>query len=184
METLPRPITADELDQMPDDGMRYEVIAGELHVAAAPLKEHQRFLARLNFLVYQAVVLPDWGEVFFAPVDVRFPNGDQVQPDLIVLRKDRLDLYQGNKVFGAPDVVVEILSPSNRPYDEVTKARLYAEFGVPEYWIGDPLAPNLRLFALRGGVYVPIAPEHGLLRSTVVPNLTVDPAALLVDLSK
>jgi len=95
---------------------------------------------------------------------------------------ERLDIGRGNTVYGAPDIVVEILSPSNRNYDEVEKARLYENAGVLEYWILDPITRQFQLLTLAEGAYVPISPESRILRSTVVPGLVVDPAALFASL--
>ncbi|MGH2558114.1 MAG: Uma2 family endonuclease [Thermomicrobiales bacterium] len=184
MPSLPRLVTAAELDDYPDDGKRYEVIGGQLYVWTTPMREHQELSGRLFYQVYKSAESSHWGKAYFLPVNVRFSDYDQVQPDIIVLRTDHDGVYRGNTVFGPPDVVIEILSPPHQAFDEVEKFRLYETNGVPEYWIGDPDLPNLRLFALRDGVYVPIPPESGLLRSTVVPNLTVDPEKLLANLGQ
>ncbi len=183
MSIKTRLLTVDELDQFPDDGKRREIIAGELYVSPAPAREHQKLAGQLFLLFHQAIELSGWGEVYFAPVDVRFSINDQVQPDLLVIRKERREIYRGNTVYGAPDVVVEILSPSNRTYDEVEKARLYAEASVPEYWILDPITHDFRMLTLIDGRHVPVTPEGGFFRSTVVPKLAVDPAALFASLS-
>ncbi len=184
MSLQTRPLTADELDQFPNDGERREIIEGELYVTAGPAKKHQRLLGRLHVAFYEAVEVPRLGEVYMSPVDVRFSDGDQVQPDLIVLLGERVNIYQGHIVFGPPDLIVEILSPSNRSYDEVEKARLYAANGVPEYWIADPDAPALRPQALVEGRYVPIEPDaDGRFRSIVVPGLILDPARLFAGLT-
>ncbi|MGH2533193.1 MAG: Uma2 family endonuclease [Thermomicrobiales bacterium] len=184
MPILSRLVTASELDDYPDDGKRYEVIGGQLYVWTTPLRQHQELSGHLFYEVYRHIESSGWGKAYFLPVNVRFSDYDQVQPDIIVLRGDRDGMYRGNTVFGPPDVVIEILSPSNRSFDEAEKFRLYESNGVPEYWLGDPDFPNLRLFALRDGVYVPIEPENGLLRSTVVPDLVVDPEKLLANLGQ
>ncbi len=183
MSIKTRLLTVDELDQFPDDGKRREIIAGELYVSPAPAREHQKLAIHLSYLLYQAIELSGWGEVYFAPVDVRFSAHDQVQPDLLVIRKERREIYRGNTVYGPPDIVVEILSPSNRTYDVVEKGRLYAAAGVPEYWILDPITREFRILALVEGRYVPVEPDGEVLRSTVVPGLAVDPAALFAKLS-
>jgi Uma2 family endonuclease len=185
MSVLTRPLTVADLEQFPDDGRRYEIIGGELHMAAAPAKAHQRLLRRLTILIDGAVTRSDAGEVFFAPVDVQFSNLDQVQPDLIFIRKDRLDIYRGHTVFGPPDLVVEVLSPSTRAYDEGAKARLYAEAGVPELWFADPNLFEFRLFVLRDGQYIAVESDpDGHFHSIVVPDLIVDPAQLFADMDE
>jgi Uma2 family endonuclease len=171
-------LTADELDQFPDDGKRREIIAGELYVSPAPAKPHQQLSGHLHVLLYNALVPTKLGEVYFAPVDVRFSERDQVQPDLLVILSERLSIYRGHIVFGAPDIVIEILSPSNRSVDLVEKARLYAENGVPEYWILDPIEHTFQMFRLEHGRHVHVAPEGNLHRSAVIPGLVIDQAAL------
>lgn len=177
-------MTYHDLEQFPDDGNRYELIDGELHVSAAPAKQHQRLVRRLAVLFDAALAASGAGEVFLAPVDVRFAGGSQVQPDLLVIRHERRQIYQGNAVLGAPDVVVEVRSPANRAYDETVKARLYAAHGVAEYWLADPDAPSLHRFVLRDGHYEPVAAESGVPRSVVVPGLVVDPGRLLAGLDE
>ncbi len=181
--TIERPITFEDLERFPDDGLRREVIGGTLYVAAAPERAHQKVSGRFHILFHNAGELTGWGEVYYAPVDVRFPTGDQVQPDLLVLRRDRLDIYRGGTVFGPPDIVVEILSPSTRAYDLNQKRNLYATQAVPEYWIADPRARALELLTHRDNDYQRVDPEQdGGLRSTVVPNLVVDPDKLFAGL--
>lgn len=182
--TLDRPMTYEDLEGFPDDGKRREIVGGKLYVAPAPSKQHQTLSKRLFRVFDVEVEAAGRGAVFYAPVDVRFPTGEQVQPDLIVLLSEHLDRYQGNTVFGPPDIVVEIFSPSSRSYDRVEKAHLYAAHGVPEYWQADPDGPALDILILRDGRYVPVEPDaNGRLRSTVIPNVVVDPATLLAGLA-
>ena len=133
---------------------------------------------------YQAVRVTGWGRALHAPVDVKFSEDTQVQPDINCIRRERLPIYRGHTVFGGPDVVVEILSPSNRTYDQIKKANLYAANGVPEFWLGDPDAPDLTLFALRACQYAPVPPVDGFLHSTLVPDLAIDLAKLFADLDE
>ena len=93
-------------------------------MSPAPSLAHQEVAGNLFYILHQAVTLTGWGKTYFAPVDVRFSTHNQVQPDLLVISHERLDIGRGNTVYGAPDIVVEILSPSNRNYDEVEKALL------------------------------------------------------------
>ncbi|MGH2559090.1 MAG: Uma2 family endonuclease [Thermomicrobiales bacterium] len=179
MSVITRLLTHADLDQFPNDGKRREIIGGELFVAAAPVREHQDFSGFFYLLLHESVVATRWGRVYYAPVDVKFSEHDVVEPDLLVIRRDRMHLYRGNTFYGPPDIVVEILSPSNRSYDEVEKARLYAANDVPEYWIADPKTPGFRLMPLRDSRYVAVEPNgDGRFHSTVVPGLVVDPAAL------
>ena len=170
-------LTADELDQFPDDGKRREIIGGELYVSPAASGIHQDLSMHLSVLMYQSIYVPGAGRVFATP-DVRFSESDQVQPDLTAIRDERLGIYRGHVVHGAPDIVVEILSPSNSRYDQVEKKRIYEVGGVPEYWIIDPKLQTLTLFRLIDGRYVEIGAEDGVLRSTAITDFTIDPVAL------
>jgi len=182
MSIATSPLTYKDLEQFPNDGKRYEIIGGELYVSPAPLKRHQRLLRRLTVLFDALAAETGVGEVFFAPVDVRFSDHDQVQPDLIFILHERRHIYRGNTVFEPPDLVIEVVSPSNRLYDERVKMQLYAEAGVPEFWLADPQTPAIRPYLLRDGRYVPIEPDDGRLHSAIVPGLIVDPATLLAGL--
>jgi Uma2 family endonuclease len=177
-------LTADELDQFPNDGKRREIIGGELYVSPAPARTHQELSMRLSYLLYEAIDLTGTGKAFAAPVDVRFSATDQVQPDLLAIRKDRLSTYQGHIVQGHPDIVVEILSPSTSRYDEIEKKRLYASAGVPEYWIVDPKPQTLTIFRLTDSGYIVVEPENSLLRSTAITDFTIDPAALFANITR
>ena len=177
-----RPLTYEDLVQIPEDGKRYEVIGGELVVTPAPVKKHQKLSKRLADVLYEQEKA-GLGEMYYARVDVRLSTNGIVQPDLLFIRRERLGIYlPSGLVEGAPDIVVEILSPSPRGVDLVRKAALYAREGVPEYWVADPDAPALTIYALREGRYEPVPAEPGTARSPVLPDLVVDLEALFADL--
>jgi Uma2 family endonuclease len=185
MVTITRPKTYLDLDALPDDGNRYEVIYGELHVAAAPSWEHQDVLAAIMDVIRPHVRARRLGKVLMAPVDVRPLGKDQVQPDLIFIRRERLHLLQGGVFHGAPDLVVEVLSPTTRRFDEGLRLQFYAEAGVPEYWIADPETRTLRVLVLRVGLYEPAeADAAGRLRSSVLPDLIVASAEMFAVLDE
>ena len=130
--------TYDDLQYFPDDGLRHEIIDGEHYMTAAPNLRHQDILGRLHLAI--GVFLeahPDLGRVFLAPCDVVFSFHDVVEPDLVFVAADQLDILTDKNVQGTPALVVEILSPSTRKRDEQIKRRLYARFGVREYWVVD-----------------------------------------------
>jgi Uma2 family endonuclease len=183
MSLLTRPLTYDDLRQMPDDSNRYEVIGGELIVSPSPNRAHQKVSLRLTLLIAQYVADHRLGEVYVAPVDVRLSQHNAVQPDLLFIRQDRLGIYGPNgPVEGAPDLVVEIVSPSSRTMDRIRKAALYADSGVPEYWLVDPEKRDFQLLVLDQGQYEPVAAEDGRFPSSVIPGLVVDPSALFAGL--
>ncbi|HET8523717.1 MAG TPA: Uma2 family endonuclease [Thermomicrobiales bacterium] len=176
MSVANRPFTYEDLLELPeDDGYRYEIIGGELFVSASPLKKHQWTSFRLSLLLGNYVLANDLGEVYHASVDVRLSPYDIVQPDLIFIRKDRTFIYGDRLVEGAPDLVVEILSPSTKQRDLGPKLALYARAGVREYWVADPEARTLTIHALTDdGGYQRIEPVNGELHSTVLPDLVID----------
>lgn len=177
-------LTADELFNFPDDGKRREIIEGVLYVAAAPSRLHQEVLSRLFLLVGNLVAATKSGRAYFSPVDVRFSAHDLVQPDLIYIRRERLHLYRGHIMDGPPDLVMEVISPSNRGYDLTEKARLYEKYAVPEYWVFDPENHKITHLALIDGVHVSRAAKDGLHHSTVIEGLTIDPTALFAPIEE
>lgn len=126
----------------------YELLEGELVMVPAPSWFHQIILKRLFRALDAFVSTHDLGEVQFAPLDVELAEHVVAQPDLIFLSQDRLDLVQEGRVRGAPDLVVEILSPSTEGRDRTTKRTLYARHGVAEYWLVDPEAQTIEVLSL------------------------------------
>jgi len=179
MSLLTRPLTYDDLCQMPDDRNRYEIIGGELIVSPSPFRPHQKVSYRLTQLIGDYVDAHHLGELYVAPVDVRLSPHNVVEPDLLFIRQDRLGIYGSTgPVEGPPDLVVEIISPSSRVMDWTRKAALYADSGVPEYWVVDPAKRLFQLQVLAHGSYEAVEPDDGCFHSTVIPGLVVDPAAL------
>ncbi|HSH74543.1 MAG TPA: Uma2 family endonuclease [Longimicrobiales bacterium] len=128
-----------EFARLPSEGStRYEVIGGELFVTPAPTVRHQRIVMRLSTLLYSFAREHGLGEVFGSPLDVLFAEGDYVEPDILFVRSGRADLLSDRGVEGAPDLVVEVLSPATAARDRGLKLERYRHHGVPEYWIVDP----------------------------------------------
>ena len=137
-------ITWDHVQQLPDDGNRYEAIAGELYVTPAPSVRHQRISKRLSLALHRILEQSGLGEVFSAPLGVRFPStGEGVQPDLLFVSRDRRAIVATDELKGPPDLVVEILSPTTAGRDTGLKRLLYERQGVAEYWIVDPEAKTV-----------------------------------------
>lgn len=171
--------TVDDLDQLPDDGLQYELLDGLLLVTPAPVPVHQRASRRLLLLLEAAC--PPGHEVFFAPLDWRPDRSTSLQPDLLVVR----NVDVGPKNLTAPLVLaVEVLSPSTRRKDLLLKRSKYEDSGVQSYWIVDPEEPSLLALTLRDRTYVTTAHVHGEQRATldepfpvaVVPADLVRPA--------
>ena len=132
-------ITWHDVQQMPDNGNRYEAIAGELHVTPAPSVRHQQVSKRLERALYEIAEDTGAGEVLHAPVGVEFSStGEGVQPDIVFASTARRDRIVEAGIRGAPDLVVEVLSPATATRDRGVKRKLYERQGVSEYWIVDP----------------------------------------------
>lgn len=138
--TMPLPsITWQDVQQMPDDGNRYEAIEGDVYMTPAPSILHHRLTRALYEALKPLLLEPDLGELFWAPVGVEFSaTGEGVQPDLMFVSNERRGIIGEAEIVGPPDLVVEILSPSTASRDRSIKLRLYERQGVPEYWIVDP----------------------------------------------
>ncbi len=138
--TMPLPsITWQDVQQMPDDGNRYEAIEGDIYMTPAPSILHHRLTRALYEALKPLLHKPECGELFWAPVGVEFPaTGEGVQPDLMFVSDERRGIIGEAGIVGPPDLVVEILSPSTASRDRSIKLRLYERQGVREYWIVDP----------------------------------------------
>lgn len=140
-----------DLFALPDD-TRYEIIDGELYEMPAPSVDHQQIV--VNLLVLLApLVRAIGGRLLAAPLDVFFPGADPIQPDILVLLPGWPGALPQRGPVGAPDLVIEILSPANRNHDRLTKRALYGRGGVREYWIVDPDARAIALLVLAGDEY-------------------------------
>ncbi|MGQ0572733.1 MAG: Uma2 family endonuclease [Pseudonocardia sp.] len=152
-----RPFTVDDLEAMPDDGNRYELIDGMLFVSPAPVLRHQKIIVQL--CVRLDAVCPAGMHVLAAPFAVRPSRSTELQPDVLVAREDDLT----EKLLPvAPLLVVEVLSPSTALNDLNTKKAAYERLGVPSYWVVDPQQPSLTAFELDGaGRYQQLAEVKG-----------------------
>ena len=170
---------ADYLD-LPDDGNRYEIIHGVLHVTPAPTVSHQKVSARLHLLLAEWVRSRVGGELLYAPVDVHLTDDTNVQPDLLWIAPDRVAEIVGDRIRGAPDLVIEILSPGTARRDRTIKRDLYAEHGVCEYWLVDIPQARVTMLRLEGSGFVEQASGSGetLLESSLGGCLSLTPARL------
>jgi Uma2 family endonuclease len=154
---------------------RLELIDGELFVTPSPSPLHQYVSGRLEFLFRQLVLSLGYGLLFSAPLDVKLAKNAVVQPDLILYLPDRRPQVTATAVVGAPSLVVEILSPSTRTYDQKTKRRLYAEHGVPENWIVDTLSHSVTVGSdPRDRKYRSERVSTDVATSVLIPDFAVD----------
>jgi Uma2 family endonuclease len=147
-------LTYEQFRELPDDGKRYELIRGEVHLSPSPTTKHQWISHNLDLSLGPFVLKNGLGEVLAAPLDVRLSDDTALQPDLIFVSNARIGIIQEDFIAGAPDLVVEILSPSTAAHDRATKLRLYAEAGVPEVWFLDANARTVELLKLHGNKYL------------------------------
>jgi Uma2 family endonuclease len=142
-------LTYDDYVHFPDDGQRHELIDGEHYVTPTPSLNHQRISRRLFFALASYLAASPIGEVFAAPLDVILSNVDIVEPDILYVSAGRrAETLSGQVVQGAPDLAVEIGSPSTRRRDETIKRHLYERAGVAEYWVVDPDIEAVRIYRL------------------------------------
>lgn len=176
--TLKRKLDYDDYAGIPSDRNRYEIMDGDLFVAPAPSPVHQRVSRRLRRILEDYFHGLQLGEVFNAPIDVILGQHDVVQPDMVVVADPAQVSARG--IEGAPFLVVEILSPSTAKQDQTVKARRYAAFGVPHYWMVDPEARRLERYRLTAGDYAMVVQAEGdaLLIHPDWPGLTVPLADL------
>ncbi|MFW6293728.1 MAG: Uma2 family endonuclease [Spirochaetota bacterium] len=143
-------LTWQEFRHFPEDGNRHELIDGEHVMAPAPGTGHQSVSKHIGYQLYRQFDEAGVGQVFSAPVDVELSEIDIVEPDLLVVLRDREHIISPSRIIGPPDLVVEILSPSTASRDRELKRLLYAKSGVPVYWIVDSEAQEVSVFESMG----------------------------------
>jgi Uma2 family endonuclease len=154
---------------------RFEIISGVRYdFLASPKYVHQKMLTNFYLAFHQACSRD--GETLLAPLDVHFDEENIVQPDVIYICKERLHIIRDGFIFGAPDLVVEILSESTGRRDKTIKKALYERFGVKEYWLADPMYRTMEQFVLTGDGYRLAATltEQDVLRAATIPCLEID----------
>ena len=167
--------TYEEYAAIPEDGHRYEVVNGVLYMTPSPSVWHQKVAKRLVNLLCSYVEGLGLGEVFMAPLDVELGYGYVVQPDVFVLLNEHLDQVADSRILGAPDLVIEVASPSTAGHDRREKQDTYAGAGIPEYWLVTPDAHIVEVLFLESGAYrsqgLFIADD--VLPSQVLPGLPI-----------
>jgi Uma2 family endonuclease len=140
-------LTYEDYLLFPEDGKRHELIDGEHYVTPTPVRKHQAISGNVFGLIWSYLQEHPIGRVYAAPFDVILSKHDVVEPDLLFISRERSQKIETSPwVKGAPNLVVEIGSPSTRKRDETIKRRLYERFGVQEYWIVDPDIDSVKVF--------------------------------------
>ena len=149
---------------------RYELIDGELFMTAAPILLHQIVQDNIGLPLNLFIRANNLGRLFYTATDVYLSDTNVVQPDLLFVSRVRASIMTYSAVRGAPDLVVEILSPSNTQHDTVRKRELYARFRVPEYWQAESDALEVTVLTLAGEDY-DVAGVYGMGDTLVSPIL-------------
>jgi Uma2 family endonuclease len=144
--------TYEDLFRLPDDGKRYEIIDGELCEMPSPSFEHSTAVMYL-IAIFLRVVTAVGGLIRTDPLDVFMKGANPVQPDIVILLRDRLHLISSRGIEGAPNLLMEIMSPSNSAHDRLRKWALYAQGGVDEYWLVSPEAAIIEVYVREGDTY-------------------------------
>lgn len=175
-------LTYDDYCALPE-GLRYELVEGDLRMVPSPNALHQRVVKRLGLMLIEGLERPGKGEVCFPPFDVVLSEHNVVQPDLLFIARDRQGIVGEANVQGPPDLVVEIISKSSKRWDRVIKRRVYARFGVREFWLVDLEAKSIEVAAredqdlVTAGVY----PAGTTARGPLLPDFAVEVADLFKD---
>lgn len=175
-------LTYEDLEKLPNDGKRYEIIDGELFVNPAPIPLHQRVSGRIYVALWLYFEQHGGGEVFYSPIDVVIDDENVVEPDLVVLLGHRQEIVGPKNLQGVPNLVIEVLSEGNRHHDEVKKKKLYEANGVDEYWIVDPEIELVKIYRRENNAFVRIAEisteTGGAVSSPLLPEFSLDVKAI------
>jgi Uma2 family endonuclease len=181
--------TYDDFLRLPDDGRRYEIIEGVLYVTNAPSYEHQFTVTEIVRQLANFVIERSLGVVLAAPFEVHLPGGiaKPVQPDVLYITAERQP-HPGDQVFeGAPDLIVEVLSPSSVRVDQFIKFGIYEQAKVREYWLVDPKTRSIEVYTLPAdGTEYTLLGQYGpgeKLRSSVLAGLEIVVDGLFTPLS-
>lgn len=167
--------TYDDYAAFPEDGHRYELVNGVLYMSPSPSWFHQEVVGAFYRYLYAHVKSEDLGGVLVAPIDVELAPNTVFQPDVVVLLKANRKKLRDRHIVGAPDLVVEVVSPGTETHDRHRKLDAYIRAGVSEYWIADPEARTVEVLTLGVGEYFSQGVYLGkaTIPSQVVPGLVV-----------
>jgi Uma2 family endonuclease len=172
---LVRPSTYHDYRELPEGGSRYQLIDGELHMSPSPNLFHQILVGNIHFLISSFLRQHPIGKVLCAPIDVYLTETNVYQPDLVYIANDNASIMQEDGIHGAPDLVVEILSPATRKFDQGLKKRTYARCGVREYWIVDPETERIEVYHFEKSAEEPAAThrKNTSFETILMPGLSV-----------
>ena len=168
--------TYEDYLNLPDDGRRYEIIEGDLYVTNAPDLDHQFTVSEIQRQIANFVTEHKLGFIIPAPFEVHLSETSRpVQPDILFIKAENWP-GPGAKFFeGAPDLIVEVISPSSIRTDQSIKFSAYEQAGVSEYWIANPKTRSVEVFTLSGGEYALVGQfiNDEVIKSEVLAGLQI-----------
>ena len=173
-------VTYADLERAPEDGRRYELYDGEVFVVPAPVPRHQ-IVQDLIVDLLRLHAARHGGLAIDSPIDIVFSQYDVLQPDVVFFSAARRHLVDlDSAIRHAPDLCVEVLSPSTEDRDRGRKMQIFARYGVPEYWIVDSRRESIEIFQRTGSGYALITAASGdeLFTSPTVQGLSFQPASV------
>lgn len=173
MAIAAKKLTYADFEKIPADGFRHEIIEGEECMTPAPNPDHQSVIVKLTALLWSHVTARKLGRLFVAPTDVVLSDHDVVEPDLFFITQDRVQIIGPKNIQGAPDLVIEVSSPSTAGFDRGSKQALYDRHGVREYWIVDLPARTVEIREFGSPRRVRVYKEGQSFESALLPGLTV-----------
>ncbi len=153
---------------------RYELLEGELIMVPSPTTYHQRISRNLEHILWDLVRKHDLGFIYNAPLDVVFSEQDVAQPDIIFILKEHSQIITEENIQGAPDLIIEILSPATAERDRTYKRTLYARNGVKEYWLVDPDKRTIEVMILTEEGFQQVGVYNKTLTSPILPGLSLN----------
>ena len=173
LQPSPPLITRHDYEAMREGPPYYQVIEGDLLMSPSPTTYHQELIGRIFSAIDRFLEKRRLGRVFLAPLDVFLTETNVFQPDVMFVSKDHSSIITAKGIEGAPDLVIEILSPSTAVYDKRSKRKIYARTGVQEFWLVDPEIKQIQIFHLAEDSETPVA-THGpkaVFSSRLLPGL-------------
>jgi len=165
-----------------EEGAPFELLRGRLIMSPSPTTQHQLILGKL-YKIFEAAEIESDGLCYMAPMDVVFSDDTILQPDLLYIAKQRRHIAK-DRIEGAPDLVIEILSPATDRRDRTEKLDLYAKYGVAEYWLVDPSSQLFQFLLLKDGNYVIQQQPDDHYQSPRLPEVAIDLAAFWAEIDR
>lgn len=175
------PYRAEDYATLPDDP-RCELILGRFYLMPSPTASHQ-MVASLLWKLLHGIARATGGKAFIAPLDVTLADHSIVQPDVVYVAPENLGIV-GDFITGSPDLLVEVLSHGTARRDRGEKLGLYAQTGVREYWLVDPVTQQIEFLVNRDGAFVVVLPEGATYRSPALTGVEIDLAAFWAEVAE